>query len=91
MKKFNELKSTLNYFLFEMFLVQEYLRLVLFFFFSHFFGDRINSFNKKTYPIKILLWEFESNQFPIWLCSGLNYARFENFFHNAESLTRNIY
>ena len=28
---------------------------------------------------------------PIWLCSGLNYARFEEFIHNAESVTRIIY
>ena len=28
---------------------------------------------------------------PIWLCSGLNYSRFEEFIHNAESVTQIIY
>ena len=71
-----------------------------FFLFSQFLPIEIKVFNKNfLYPIEDI--DFPSSNvksffFKVlgvsnWQCSGLNYARFEEFVHNAERITRIIY
>ena len=85
------------------FSAQEYLYSVWFFYSVKFHRSK-KTFSTKVFntPLKILtsniknifhlrlffvkFWGFE-----IWACSGLNYARFEEFFLNAEIVTRMIY